>query len=153
MEDLNPANLPTILIVEDSVPDMEMILRAFNKLGMKNKIFHCKTGDEGLDFLHRRDKYSDPKKAPRPGIILLDLNLPGTDGREILKEIKSDPELKSIPIVVLTTSSSEKDINECHQNGANSYMVKEVDWNDFFKAIENFKAYCLKTAKIPGSDS
>ena len=144
--------MPTILIVEDSLPDFESILRAFKKLDMKNPVYHCTSGEKALDFLYRRKEYSDPQKSPRPSVILLDLNLPGTDGRDVLKEIKSDPELKSIPVVVLTTSTSERDISECYQNGANSYMMKPADWGDFFKAIESFKIYCLETAILPNQD-
>ena len=147
MED--STRIPTILIVEDSIPDFESILRAFKKLGMENKIYHCSTGDEALDFLYRRNKFSDPESAPRPDIILLDLNLPGMDGRDVLKEIKSNSDLKSIPIIVLTTSGSDWDIAQCYRNGANSYMVKAVEWKVFFKAMENFKAYCLETMKLP----
>jgi len=149
LEKVDRDQIPTILIVEDSQPDFESILRAFKKLGMKNPVYHCASGEKALDYLYRRKEFSDPETSPRPSVILLDLNLPGTDGREVLKEVKSDPNLKSIPIVVLTTSTSEKDIQECYQSGANSYMTKPADWGEFFKAIEHFKTYCLETAILP----
>ena len=138
-----------ILIVEDSPSDYESVLRAFKKLGIKNSVYHCASGERALDFLYRRKDYSDAKKSPRPGVILLDLNLPGTSGRDVLKEIKNDPELKSIPVVVLTTSDSEQDIRECYQNGANSYMIKPSNWEDFFKIMESFKNYCLESSALP----
>src|SRR3954452_2334331 len=82
-----------ILLVEDSPEDFETTERAFRRSGLKNPIFRCADGDEALDFLYRRGRYSGPQQAPRPGVILLDLNLPGTDGREVLNEIKTDPDL------------------------------------------------------------
>ena len=149
MKDLESRRLPVILVIEDSLPDFESVLRAFRKLGMKNPVSHCMSGEAALDFLYRRNEYADPAKSPRPDVILLDLNLPGTDGRDVLKEIKKDPDLRSIPVVVLTTSASYKDIHECYKAGANSYMVKPVDWTDLCAALEKFKAYCLDTAMLP----
>ena len=137
-----------ILIVEDSPSDYESVVRSFKKLGMKDEVYHCENGDKALDFLYGRKEFSNAPH-PRPSVILLDLNLPGTDGREVLKQIKNDPDLKSIPVVVLTTSDSDKDIKECYQYGANSYMIKPSNWGDFFKMMENFKNYCLGSAILP----
>src|SRR4051812_26557212 len=120
--------MSSILIVEDSISDYESVVRSLKKLGVKDAVYHCDTGEKALDFLYGRKQYS-AETAPRPSVILLDLNLPGTDGREVLKKIKSDSSLKSIPVVVLTTSSSDKDIQECYQNGANSYMIKPSSWD------------------------
>src|SRR3978361_1505293 len=100
---LDSPNQP-ILLVEDSPEDFETTERAFRRSGLKNPIYRCADGDEALDFLPRRGHNPEPDKAPRPGVILLDLNLPGTDGREVLSEIKNDPDLKQIPVIVLTTS-------------------------------------------------
>ena len=141
--------MSSILIVEDSPLDYESVLRSFRKLGVKTPIYHCETGEQALDFLYRRKNYSDEKDSPRPSVILLDLNLPATSGRDVLKQIKSDQTLKSIPVVVLTTSDSDKDIRECYEYGANSYMVKPSNWGDFFKMMENFKHYCLESATLP----
>ena len=141
--------MSSILIVEDSPSDYESVARAFKKLGVKDAVYHCESGEEALDFLYHRKGYSGAQKAPRPSVILLDLNLPGTDGRDVLKQIKNDPNLKSIPVVVLTTSDLEKDIRECYQYGANSYMVKPSNWEDFFKMTESFKNYCLGSAILP----
>jgi CheY-like chemotaxis protein len=138
-----------ILVVEDSPSDYESIQRSFKKLGVKDTLYHCETGDEALDFLYRRKEFSNEENSPRPSVILLDLNLPGTDGRDVLKQIKSDPQLRSIPVVVLTTSDSDKDIKECYQYGANSYMIKPSNWDDFFKMMESFKNYCLVSATLP----
>lgn len=138
-----------ILLVEDSPEDFETTERAFRKSGLNNPIFRCADGDEALDFLHRRGRYSDPKKAPRPGVILLDLNLPGTDGREVLNEIKTDPDLKQIPVIVLTTSKDERDIEVCYRCGANSYIHKPVDLDGFMKAIERLNDYWFEVVILP----
>lgn len=138
-----------ILIVEDSQEDFEATVRAFKKSGLANPIFHCKDGDEALDFLFNRGEYADPAEAPGPGIILLDLNLPGTDGREVLSEIKKDNKLKKIPVVVLTTSSDERDIEQCYNNGASSYIIKPVGFSGFVKAIQRLKDYWFEIVILP----
>ncbi|MCP5007197.1 MAG: response regulator [Planctomycetes bacterium] len=138
-----------ILIVEDCPEDYEATVRAFKKLGLLNPVFHCEDGDELLDYLFRRDRYTDPEKFPRPAIILLDLNLPGTDGREVLAEIKRDESLRKIPVVILTTSSDEMDINLCYTAGANSYIQKPVDIEGFFNAIQRLKDYWFKVCILP----
>jgi len=138
-----------ILIVEDSPEDYETAVRAFKKAGLRNPIYRCEDGDEALDFLHHRGRYSDPATAPRPGVVLLDLNLPGTDGREVLVDIKSDPSLKTLPVIVLTTSSDDRDIRKCYQDGANSYVQKPVDLNGFVKAVERLKNYWFEIVILP----
>ncbi len=142
-----------ILIVEDSPSDFESILRSFKKLGVQDAVHHCETGEDALNFLYRRKEYGGEKSAPRPSVILLDLNLPGTDGRDVLKQIKNDPDLKSIPVIVLTTSDSDKDIRECYQYGANSYMIKPSNWEDFFKMMSSFSNYCLGSAILPDHET
>ncbi|HSS48579.1 MAG TPA: response regulator [Thermoanaerobaculia bacterium] len=138
-----------ILLVEDSPEDFETTERAFRRSGLKNPIYRCADGDEALDFLHRRGKYADPDHAPRPGVILLDLNLPGTDGREVLSEIKKDPDLKQIPVIVLTTSKDERDVEVCYRCGANSYIQKPVDLDGFMKAIERLNDYWFEVVILP----
>ena len=138
-----------ILIVEDSPEDYEATERGLRGSGLANPIFHCEDGDEALDFLLRRGKYSDPEKSPRPGIILLDLDLPGTDGREVLSEIKKDDDLKKIPVVVLTTSSDERDVVQCYENGASSYIVKPVSFSGFMEAIQRLKDYWFEIVVLP----
>lgn len=138
-----------ILLVEDSPEDYTATLRAFRKSGLANPIYHCEDGDEALDFLFHTGRYTDPLKAPRPGIILLDLNLPGTDGREVLKEIKNDPVLKKIPVIVLTTSTDERDIAACYDIGANSYIQKPVNLTGFIRAIQLLKEYWFSIVVLP----
>src|SRR4051812_17902812 len=115
-----------ILLVEDSDEDYAITKRSFAKAGLINPLFRVADGEAALDFLYRRGEYSEGADAPRPGVILLDLNLPGTDGREVLKVIKQDEFLRKIPVIVLTTSSAENDIQMCYDCGANSYIVKPV---------------------------
>jgi len=138
-----------ILLVEDSPEDFETTERAFRRSGLKNPIFRCADGDEALDYLHHRGRYAEPENAPRPGVILLDLNLPGTDGREVLAEIKNDPQLKQIPVIVLTTSKDERDVEACYRCGANSYVQKPVDVDGFMKAIERLNDYWFEVVILP----
>jgi CheY-like chemotaxis protein len=132
--------------VEDSPEDFETTQRAFRRSGLKNPIVRCSDGDEALDFLFRRGDYAD---APRPGVVLLDLNLPGTDGREVLTEMKADPELRQIPVIVLTTSSDERDVSACYKAGASSYIQKPVDLEGFMRAIERLNDYWFEVVILP----
>ena len=141
-----------ILLVEDSPEDFEATLRAFRKSGLKNTVVRCENGDQALDYLYRRGEYADPASSPRPGVVLLDLNLPGTDGRQVLSEIKGDERLRDIPVVVLTTSSDERDINACYRSGANSYIQKPVDVDGFMKAIERLNGYWFEVVILPKGD-
>jgi two-component system response regulator len=135
-----------ILLVEDSPEDFETTERAFRRSGLKNPIIRCVDGDEALELLFRRGRFAD---APRPGVILLDLNLPGTDGREVLAEIKADPALKQIPVIVLTTSSDERDVQACYSAGASSYIQKPVDLDGFMQAIERLNDYWFEVVILP----
>ena len=135
-----------ILLVEDSPEDFEAAKRAFRRSGLKNPIIRCSDGDEALDFLFRRGRFAD---APRPGVVLLDLNLPGTDGREVLAEIKAAPQLKHIPVIVLTTSSDDRDVQACYRAGASSYIQKPVDLDGFMRAIERLNDYWFEVVILP----
>ena len=137
-----------ILLVEDSPEDFEATRRALQRSGVENPIHLCTDGDDALDFLYRRGRHADPP-APRPGIILLDLNLPGTDGREVLEEIKRDDTLKQIPVVVLTTSNDERDVAACYLAGANSYVQKPVDFEGFMRAIDRLRGYWFEVVILP----
>ena len=141
-------NSQPILLVEDTPEDAEATLRAFKKAGMANPIFHCTDGDDALDYLRQRGKY-DAQKAPRPGMILLDLNMPGTDGREVLSEIKADEKLRQIPVIVLTTSADERDIQSCYRDGANSYIQKPVDMKGFLESIQRLVDYWYHIVLLP----
>jgi CheY-like chemotaxis protein len=140
---------PAILVVEDSPEDYEVTLRALRRTGLPHRLLHCATGDEALDFLRRRGRFRDPADAPRPAMILLDLNLPGTDGREVLQEIKRTDELAPIPVVVLTTSDDGRDVRACYEAGANSYVKKPIDLDAFMGAIERLSAYWFDVAILP----
>ena len=135
-----------ILLVEDSPEDFETTQRAFRRSGLKNPILRCADGDEALDFLFQRGSHAD---SPRPGVILLDLNLPGTDGREVLSEIKANDDLKQIPVIVLTTSADERDVQACYLAGASSYIQKPVDVEGFMKAIERLNDYWFEVVILP----
>ncbi|GJL80083.1 MAG: response regulator [Nitrospinaceae bacterium] len=141
-----------ILIVEDSDTDYEATLRAFKNSKMANPMNRCEDGEEALDYLFRRNQFSDPQTSPRPEMIMLDLNLPGTDGKEVLEEIKKDPHLKSIPVIILTTSSDSTDIKKCYDAGANSYIVKPVDLIGFFEAIKKLKNFWFEVALLPAKE-
>ena len=139
----------TILIVEDSDDDYISTMRAFKNANLVNPVQRCTNGDQALDYLFQRGEFAAPGKAPRPSIILLDLNLPGTDGREVLRVVKSDPQLRQIPVVVLTTSYARQDITRCYDAGANSYVQKPVDFTGFIEAITRLKEYWLEVAVLP----
>ncbi len=138
-----------ILLVEDSPEDYETALRGLRRAGFSSQVFRCEDGEEALDFLYFRGAYAEPGKAKRPKMILLDLNLPGTDGREVLVEIKRDPNLRTIPVVVLTTSRDERDIQTCYDAGANSYIQKPVLLEDFMRSIEQLKTYWFEVVMLP----
>jgi len=143
---------PPLLVVEDSLEDMEALTRTLRKLGISVRIEHCSDADSALDYLHRRGAYSDPKRSPRPALILLDLNLLGRDGREVLTHVKSDEGLRSIPVVVLSTSSSQKDVEQCYQLGANSYQVKPVDIDELSRSTRVTMEYWLSVALVCGRE-
>jgi len=147
------ANVPQVdqplLIVEDCPEDYEVTVRSFEKAGLTNPLVHCENGEEALDFLHHRGRYAGPEPAPQPILILLDLNLPGIDGREVLADIKQDEHLKLIPVVVLATSSDERDIKGCYRAGANSYIQKPVNLEGMMQSIIRLKEYWLESAILP----
>lgn len=137
-----------ILIVEDSPEDYDTTIRAFKKVGMKNKVIRFEMGDDCLDYLFKRGKY-ESEEIVLPSLIMLDLNLPGTDGREVLKILKLDLKLKKIPVIVLTTSNDVRDIEKCYQLGANSYIQKPVGFDGFINAITKLKEYWFEISIIP----
>ena len=121
----------TILLVEDNPDHAMLTMRALKDGNLLNKVFWVKDGAEALDFLYHRGPYADVTKAPRPGLILLDIKLPKMDGHEVLGQIKRDADLRAIPTVMLTTSSQDDEVRHCYAAGANSYVSKPVRFVDF----------------------
>lgn len=142
-------SLKKILIVEDSDEDYTATMRAFGKLQIENPVYRCIDGDEVLDYLNRQNKFKDLDGSPYPLLILLDLNLPNTDGREVLLQIKRDDRLRKIPLIVLSTSNNQADINDCYKMGANSYLVKQVNFDRFVDTLQALKLYWLETSVLP----
>ena len=141
-----------ILIVEDSDDYFYAVERAFQKAGLKNSIQRCTNGDQAVDYLLRRGEFTDLKSAPWPGVVLLDLNLPGLDGRDVLRQMKANPDLRWIPVIVLTTSNAEKDIQQCYDDGANSYVQKPVDIQSFVTVISRLRDFWFEIAILPRRD-
>ncbi|MCU0573174.1 MAG: response regulator [Syntrophobacteraceae bacterium] len=132
-----------ILLVEDDPAHAEIAIRNLETCRMANRIRHVSDGQAALDYLHRRGEYREPEASPRPHLILLDLRLPKVDGLEVLKHIKSDPHLRSIPVVILTTSSTESDILKAYDNHASSYLIKPVDFDKFMSLMDTFGFYWM----------
>jgi two-component system response regulator len=141
--DWRPIN---ILLVEDNPGDAELTREAFDSAKIANHLHIVDDGAEAIDFVFRRGKYAD---APRPDIILLDLNLPKKDGREVLSEIKKDKDLSEIPVVVLTTSQAEEDILRAYKLHANCYIAKPVDFTQFMHVISSIEDFWLTIVKLP----
>jgi len=138
-----------ILLIEDSPEDFEMTVRSLQKAGLKNPIRHCCDGDDALDYLYHRGAYANSSDAQRPGIIFLDLNMPGTDGREVLDDLKKNSDLKLIPVIVLTTSGDQRDMQDCYRMGANSYMQKPLNFSGFMNAMSELKDYWFEVVVLP----
>jgi Response regulator containing a CheY-like receiver domain and an HTH DNA-binding domain len=119
------------------------------QMEVQNPIYRCTNGDKVLDFLYQEGDYSNPEIAPRPSIILLDLNLPGTDGRDVLEQLKQDQKLKEIPVIIFTTSSNPKDVEFCYQKGANGYLIKPVDSEELEKTVQAFVEFWLEVNTLP----
>lgn len=147
MTDPTPLDVVDVLLVEDDDGDVLMTREAFEHHKIRNKLHVVQDGEEALQFLHREGPYAD---APRPGLILLDLNLPRRDGREVLAELKADPELRVIPVVVLTTSEAEEDIVRSYSLHANAYVSKPVDFDRFIDVIRQIDDFFVTVVKLPG---
>jgi two-component system response regulator len=132
-----------ILFVEDSRDDAMLTMRALSKSGFTNKLHHVKDGSEALDFLYCEGIYTGRNSKSLPRLILLDLKMPKVSGMQVLEKVKSDPDLKSIPVVILTSSSEDPDIAKCYALGANSYIVKPVESDNFFNAIKEIGLYWM----------
>jgi CheY-like chemotaxis protein len=135
-----------ILLVEDSPSDTELTQEALREAKVRNHVSTVEDGVQAMDFLRRRGAFAD---APKPDLIMLDLNLPRKDGREVLAEIKEDPELKTTPVVVLTTSQAEQDILQAYHLHANCYITKPVDFEQFLEAIRSIETFWLLVVTLP----
>ncbi|MBP0017467.1 MAG: response regulator [Cyanobacteria bacterium SBLK] len=133
-----------LLVAEDSDEDFVVLQRFMKRLEVKTPVYRCVDGDEVLDFLYREGNDLDTVTIPRPSAILLDLNLPGLDGRELLEQLKQDESFKAIPIIIFTTSSNPEDIEWCYQRGANGYLIKPVNSLELQKTIRGFVEYWLE---------
>ncbi len=145
---MNPSRIIDILLIEDDPGDVLITREAFEHNKIKNTLHVARDGEQGMDFLYRRGAYRD---APRPELILLDLNLPKYDGRQLLEKIKSDPDLRHIPVVVLTTSSAEDDIARSYQLHANAYVTKPVDLDQFMSAVRQIDEFFVQIVRLPRS--
>jgi CheY-like chemotaxis protein len=137
-----------ILLVEDDPGDELITREAFEHNKLHSRLHVARDGEEGLNYLYQRGAY---QHAPRPDLILLDLNLPKYDGRQLLKKIKSDPDLSRIPVVVLTTSSAEEDILRSYKLHANAYVTKPVDLDQFINAVHQIDEFFLQVVRLPQS--
>lgn len=136
-----------ILLVEDNDGDIQLTLDAFEESKVKTNISVVKNGRDALDFLHRRGDFAN---AEKPDLILLDINIPIFNGHEVLADIKQDPGLKRIPVIMLTTSSNPKDINLAYQNYSNSFVTKPIEMDDFLAAILKIEDFWLQLSKLAG---
>lgn len=138
-----------ILLAEDDPAHAEIVRRNMEASRIANRLEHVADGQVALDYLYRRGTYSDPFRSPRPGLILLDLRMPRVDGLEVLKTVKSDPDLARIPVVVLTTSAAESDVARAYDQNANSYLVKPVDFSKFASLMDALGYYWLVCNESP----
>jgi len=140
----------TLLLADDDPDDRLLAEQALEKSRVANDLRCVEDGEELLDYLRRRGKYADPKESPRPGLILLDLNMPRKDGREALREIKGDPKLRDIPVIVLTTSKAEEDIARTYNLGVNSYITKPVKFSALVDVMKAIGKYWFEIVELPG---
>lgn len=138
-----------VLLVEDDPNDAELTIRALKKQGLANEVFHCIDGEDALDFIFCKGKYIDNKCNNNLKVILLDLKLPKLSGLEVLKEIKSNSSTAQIPIVIVSSSKEDPDIEKASSLGANSYIVKPVDFESFMQSIQNAGLYWLLINELP----
>ncbi len=139
-------NVIDILLVEDNPGDRRLTAEALKEAKIRNELHAVNDGAAAMAFLRRQCEYVG---APRPGLVLLDLNLPKMDGREVLKEIKQDPDLKSIPVVILTTSEAEEDIVKTYESHAKCYITKPVDFEQFMKVVRSIQEFWVTIVQLP----
>ncbi len=142
-----------ILIADDDAEDRMLIRDALVEIRLKNNLHFVEDGEQLLDLLKNTGKYSDQEMYPRPGIILLDLNMPRKDGREALKEIKADPSLRNIPIIILTTSKAEEDILRTYDLGVSSFITKPVSFGGLVEIMQTLNKYWFEIVELPHNHS
>lgn len=142
----------TILMADDDEDDRLLAQEALEECRLANDLHFVQDGEELLDYLYHRGKFNPPSQSPRPGLILLDLNMPRKDGREALQEIKADAELRQIPVVVLTTSKAEEDIYRTYDLGANSYITKPVTFESLVEVMKILGRYWFEIVELPAED-
>ncbi len=149
---MSPADIQGVstLLADDDEDDRMLSTDALREAKLATDIATVNDGEERMDCLHRRGEYSDPCPSPRPGLILLDLNMPKKDGREALDEIRADPELRRIPIAVLTTSEAEEDILQTYEGGVNSFITKPVSFEGRVQIMRTLRSYWLEIVRLPG---
>jgi len=134
-------SLVTILLVEDNLDDVTITKKALKEAKMVNKLYVARDGQEALDFLRHEGAYQDPASSPKPGLMLLDINLPKLSGIEVLGHIKRDPQLRQIPVVMLTVSKRDEDIVKSYDNGCNSFIQKPVEFEHFVELVKQIGLY------------
>jgi CheY-like chemotaxis protein len=139
----------TVLLVEDNPRDVRLTQRAFQQAGLPHDLRVVRDGDEALAYLHREGAYKETETAPRPDVILLDLNLPRMGGHELLQEVKQDSRFKQVPIIVLTTSERPDDVRLAYDAGANAYLLKPVEFNRFTEVIGQLGKFWLEIVELP----
>jgi CheY-like chemotaxis protein len=149
---MKPKRVIEILIADDDAEDIMLIKDALNESRLKNGVQSVKDGEELMHYLRNEGKYSDKDKYPTPGIILLDLNMPKKDGREALKEIKADKNLRTIPIVILTTSKAEEDILKTYNLGVSSFITKPVKFSTMVDVMKTLNKYWFEIVELPNRD-
>jgi len=142
----------TILMADDDADDRRLTKEAFEESRLVNNLRFVENGEELLDYLKHRGKFATDEKSPRPGLILLDLNMPRLDGRAALKELKSDPDLRTIPVVILTTSKADEDVYRSYDLGVNSYIVKPVTFEALVDILQTLEKYWIEIVELPMGD-
>ena len=142
----------SILLVEDNPMDVELIIDAFKEARLSNKIHVARGGKEAIDYLFGEGDYADRRQYPLPDIVLLDLKMPGMDGQEVLRRIKQTQKLKRLPVIILTSSNEEGDRAMSYDNGANSYLVKPVSFDNFLNVVKTVADYWLTLNVEPPMD-
>jgi len=136
-------------MADDDEDDCMLASEALTESRLQHELYFVQDGEELMDYLYQRGKYANPKKAPPPSLILLDLNMPKKDGREALREIKTNPNFRHIPVVVLTTSKAEEDIQLCYYLGANSFIIKPITFGSLVEVMQTIGKYWFDIVELP----